>query len=497
MAGGPEYEALGALQKILNNRKGLPCSGKQFEPMLGLHSREPKNRLRILNRIQDCSSSLETTEKPTTLVFPITNPKGSRLSSTSNKSPFAKIPEFANLVHQLLCHHYLSCGCPNSESHRAAKLRLRMPQNPPSIPAEDVQFELAFATSDHSRPWQEGEIQVSAAKETAKHKSTIATPTRQHRRLRFAEGTKPAHSPTPSRSEDQQKVQSICREIRNVVEARVRFLVYSNELWVLRPSRLQVQELKHGTFVTLHDLINSNIFKTLRQKDKYTLAYLIADSILHLYSGRWLENVWNKQQICFLANPGSQLPIDVKAPYLSAQCVDRATSKQDFYLIHPDQSILSLGIVLLEIATGIPIESRREGEQHPNIDLAIAEEMFKEFNATTSSYIPDHIIAIETCLRPEQIFQRYRSVEDIRWCLYENIVQPLRRIIEGSEIPVDKEEPPPKAEHHTLARVITVSKQPGESTIELTTASPKTSVVPIKEDNILVNATLALPKEPR
>jgi hypothetical protein len=68
--------------------------------------------------------------------------------------------------------------------------------------------------------------------------------------------------------------------------------------------------------------------------------------------------------------------------------------------------------------------------------------MLKELRANTASCIPDHILAIETYLQPEQIFERYRSSrEDIRWCLFENIVQPLRRIIDGSESVGDSAKP--------------------------------------------------------
>ncbi|KAE8448458.1 hypothetical protein EG329_009523 [Mollisiaceae sp. DMI_Dod_QoI] len=443
-----EYEALRAFQKSLVGSKGPPYNGKQYEAVLGLNSRVPMNRKQILGKIEACNLSLETTDRPSTIVFPTITSKGTRLSSTGSKSPFAKLPELANLAHELL--------------------RLEMPQNSNPFPLKEARFELAFSTSKPDQPWQEGEIQVNTTKEIAEHEPTTASPVRRPKSLRFNE---PERSSTPARMETKRKVEHICQEIRTVVEGRVRFLVCTEDLWVLRPSRLQIHKLKHGNFITLHDLIESNTFKHLMQKEKHKLSYLIADSILHLYSGRWLETAWNKQYICFLASPGADWDIDVKVPYLSAQFVDPTTCGHDFYLIHPDQTILSLGIVLLEIATGIPLESYREGEQHPNRDLAAAEEMLKKLRATTSTYIPDHILAIETCLQPDQIFERYKSVDDIRWCLYENIVRPLRRIIEGSEPVGGKEGPIPKPDRQKMDRVDTIDDQPDLSQIEGTAAA--------------------------
>jgi hypothetical protein len=50
--------------------------------------------------------------------------------------------------------------------------------------------------------------------------------------------------------------------------------------------------------------------------------------------------------------------IDTKGPYLSTQCVEPVTCKPDLRVIHPDQALLTLGIVLLETATGVSLESR-------------------------------------------------------------------------------------------------------------------------------------------
>lgn len=366
-----------------------------------------------------------------TLTLPNMNVKGSQLSS-GNRSTVSKIADLANHAHQIISRQYLKCGCPNSPSHHKAKLRLEMPRAPSQFPLKETQFDVLFSTSEEAA-WKEGEVQISVAKTTPNHNS-VATHRSAIRPTKGVQFKEAQPSTSSLEGSTQKKVEDICHEIHSVVQARLRFLVRNNELWMLRTVRLQVQGLKYGTFVTLNDLIRGDTFRSLPQQEKYRLAFLIADSIVHLYSGRWLQTLWNNECISFLASTDGQAGINTKEPYLSTQFVEPFICKPDLRVIHPDQTILTLGIVLLKIATGVSLESRREGAQHPNTDLATAEDMLKELRENTASYIPDHILAIETCLQPEQIFERYRSsVEDIRWCLFENIVEPLRRIIDGSE----------------------------------------------------------------
>jgi hypothetical protein len=409
---------------MLVKSENKPCRGPQFKDILCLTSLQPLNRARILKRITDLNMALECVGNSTTLVFP------------KRKPPFAKVPELANIAHQLLCNHYRSCGCDAPGKHQIVKLCLTMSQHSLPNVVKEAQFEMVLSTSSESQPWKEGEIQVLNAPKSVEptQSQPLQAPKAARRGITFAPETKPKRPVTPSTAEDQICVGNICREIGKI-RARLRFVADSGQLRLLKPSRQQIHALNRGKFVTLHDLITEYKFNGVLQKDKYTLTYLVADSILKLYSGRWLKKKWSKQHICFLVQPETQPHPDINFPYLSTQWADPSPrTEEDQYLIHPHQSIQSLGIVLVEIATGIPIESRREGEQHPDLDLEIAEGMLAEFRKKNSSYNPDHILAIETCLKPDEIFERYTTTEEIRWCLYENVVQPLRRIIDGFKV---------------------------------------------------------------
>ncbi|KAF4616180.1 hypothetical protein G7Y89_g15227 [Cudoniella acicularis] len=419
-----EHNALRSLQQMLLKFGNKPCSGSHFKDILCLTSYQPSNRARILKRIADLNLALECTGNSTILVFP------------KRKPPFAKVPELANIAHRIFCSHYQSCGCDAPGKHQSVKLCLKMSQHLRPNAIKEARFEMVLSTSVENQPWKEGEIQVLDAPKSIEPTQSQAPqpPKVAQRKIRFASGTKFERPLTPSAPEDQILVGNICQEIGKV-RARLHFLADGGRLRFLKPSRQQIHALNGGKFVTLHDLITGNKFNGLLQKDKYTLAYLVADSILKLYSGRWLKKKWSKQHICFLVRPENQSRPDISFPYLSAQWADPSPcTEEDKYLVHPHQSIQSLGIVLLEIATGTPIESRREGEQHPDLDLEIAEEMLSEFRNKSSSYSPDHILAIETCLNPNQIFERCKTAEDVRWCLYENVVQPLRRIIDGFKV---------------------------------------------------------------
>jgi hypothetical protein len=401
-----------------------PCRGSQFKDILCLTSYQPSNRALILKRITDLNMALEYVGNSIVLIVP------------KRKPPFAKVPELANIAHKLFCSHYASCGCDAPGKHQSVKLCLTMSQHSQPNAVKKSQFEMVLSTSSEGQPWKEGEIQVLDALKSIEptQDQPLQAPKGVQRNIRFASGTKVVQPVTPPIPEVEILAGNICREIGKV-RARLRFLAGGGQLRLLKPSRLQVHALNRGKFVTLHDLITGYTFNSFPQKDKYTLTYLIADSILKLYSGRWLKKSWSKQQICFLVQSEIQSHPDINFPYLSTRWAEPSPCiEEDKYLVHPHQSIQSLGIVLLEIATGIPIEARREGEQHPDLDLQIADGMLAELRNKNSSYNPDHIFSIETCLKPDEIFERYKDTEDIRWCLYENVVHPLRRIIDGFKV---------------------------------------------------------------
>ncbi|OAL46684.1 hypothetical protein IQ07DRAFT_590225 [Pyrenochaeta sp. DS3sAY3a] len=107
--------------------------------------------------------------------------------------------------------------------------------------------------------------------------------------------------------------------------------------------------------------------KRMKLKERQILAVILAHSLLHLCESPWLGGDWSKDQIMFLSKSGA---IDTQRPYIStdfptAQPGNPSAPKKDDdddFRIHPNASVLALGILLLEIALQQPIEARRQAD---------------------------------------------------------------------------------------------------------------------------------------
>lgn len=101
----------------------------------------------------------------------------------------------------------------------------------------------------------------------------------------------------------------------------------------------------------------------LSRADRYSIAVILASSLLQLCNSPWIEETWSKYDIYFLkAAQGSPTPIIVEKPYItrrfrpyrsgspenSTLCTDTGNKSQ--------KSMQSLGIMLLELLFGRAIE---------------------------------------------------------------------------------------------------------------------------------------------
>ncbi|KAK6541414.1 hypothetical protein TWF694_007226 [Orbilia ellipsospora] len=100
----------------------------------------------------------------------------------------------------------------------------------------------------------------------------------------------------------------------------------------------------------------------LSGKEQYDLSLTLASSILQLSHTPWLQESWSKADILFLRakdqHPGHKVGVDLKHPYLTREHT-QATALIRRTTGEPNDSskILALGIMLLEICSGVPIET--------------------------------------------------------------------------------------------------------------------------------------------
>ena len=308
-----------------------------------------------------------------------------------------------------------------------------------------MRFELLLSTFDECCPWQETEIDVVADSTTStktnapftekddsrphSDKSKVQSP-----KVRFSVENLEPRSASPK--VERWKVENICRHVRSTLGTRFRLLVEGNLMWRLRPARPRIRNLKNVAHISLSELIRDGYFRRVSQKDRFLLSYIIASSILSLYQGPWVDCAWTKDQIFFLAQAGDLSIPDLRKPLLSTTCVaiDHKDSQVQPDNIHPEPRIAALGIVMLEIALGMAIESRRDdGPLNSNTDLLNAFQLVDQMQLDRNT-IPNHVLAIKTCLQPEDILQVDLSNEMKQQSLHANIVAPLEAILTAYSI---------------------------------------------------------------
>ncbi|EER25963.1 hypothetical protein D8B26_008293 [Coccidioides posadasii str. Silveira] len=103
----------------------------------------------------------------------------------------------------------------------------------------------------------------------------------------------------------------------------------------------------------------------LSKQEIYSLSITLASSLLQLNQTPWLQRSWNKTDIMFFrAKESSAAAVDIRYPYLT--CEHHHNPPPDGQNIASPgddcSKILSLGVLLLEISCGQPIEKLRQAD---------------------------------------------------------------------------------------------------------------------------------------
>lgn len=206
--------------------------------------------------------------------------------------------------------------------------------------------------------------------------------------------------------------------------------------------QLYLQDLRsfeeNSSTVTLKELLEGDRRKFPRQK-RLLVAANLASSLVQLQRSSWLNSRWGKEDIIF--NKRGQTVIFEK-PYIATRFLSTPTDadtvckkpgliEESEPNLHIKTSLESLGIVLLELCFGEPIENSSDKVQlrphgdGPNHDfcLAIA-------NAWTSEEIyyedPEFVGPIDNCLRfPDISRVRQGRYHEVLRDIYLAIAKPL------------------------------------------------------------------------
>lgn len=234
----------------------------------------------------------------------------------------------------------------------------------------------------------------------------------------------------------------LCRIIQeSKAGIRPRMVIYSQSLWRLPPdveiNRLSPPQVRDNEFISLRDLLEPNrsnresLLSSMEGKDRLILSFILATFLLHFYNGPWLQGSLDSDNVCFLLCHRRISP-DITKPYLttSFSSMKRGALPGELNQPHLFPDILSLGILLLEIARGAPIHFE-ESQDRCVVALECMDKWATTYRIGRFRTIPEGLRrAISACIDPKEFRDNMLdkiSVGnfEIRKYIFERILHPL------------------------------------------------------------------------
>lgn len=246
-------------------------------------------------------------------------------------------------------------------------------------------------------------------------------------------------------------------------------------LWVVHPPAPQ-EATEHSAMESLHQLLGDGpaapsaaCLLRYNDKEKLTLAFILATSVLYLYPGVWLQTTscWSSDKVFFPRRANGLhdgRPVTLTRPYLSMNLLQRpgntGANPSDICRYHFHPAVLALGIMLLEIATstrfkvlcersnigGGPKQDAQAAAACSNLNvdggraLQVLDRLERDPPGRYSSSLCE---AIRACLvlKPPANLPYHSLIEDgpLRFHVLSRVVAPLGTALEkGYGIPLDR-----------------------------------------------------------
>ena len=257
----------------------------------------------------------------------------------------------------------------------------------------------------------------------------------------------PPLSPSPSNATGI-RVDNICETLLNGRTASCCPQLYFDDdagvLYHMKPTRQSTYIEASQPSQSLASLLGGR--RELNLKERRILAVILAHSMLHFCESPWMSREWNKEHITFFRKARDRREgidvFDLSRPWLSPSFDENDCVGEDdlspLYRIHPNPSVLALGILLLEIELNASIEEYREDAEklpqnfssNSNADLFVAQRLI---DPESQDHVLDKLCdayctAINACLYCNFVDPDTSTSlddEDFRQAVYANIVRPL------------------------------------------------------------------------
>jgi hypothetical protein len=213
-------------------------------------------------------------------------------------------------------------------------------------------------------------------------------------------------------------------------------LVENDVLYRVRPIDFRHAQSNDHYFESVPISLETLLLKSeLGGFEKKLLEIIITRIFLEVCEGPWLRQKWGKESFHFFPEACNK-KIDLNKPYITADLeYDSDEGNPDsFDMSHSHPSILALGILLLEIEMGLPIESQWQkedliGGKLPNVNTnhTTAKTLLNSKKWKRRICQPSRN-AIQACLecgflRPDSTFLDEEWTQNI----YKSVVEPLQR----------------------------------------------------------------------
>jgi hypothetical protein len=306
-----------------------------------------------------------------------------------------KINEFwrhAKRLHEALSKAW-ECGCTSHVANLQLQHRI----------SDKVEFDVLFnvsATPTH-RGWQETRIKMIPGAVTLGTVAITINPPTSTTPFGggYQVGVKAPSLPVASVSnlDNANAIKDLCSTLSTNCPGCFGFLDEDEHRFMVYP-RTPTTSLANHTTVTLGKLLQDA--HVLTRRKRYALALTLASSYLQLGSTPWLSSPFRNDSIVFLQDPMDPDLTQLEHPYIRRE-ISKQPSVSDI------DSISSLGIRLLELCFGTPLESNKfrmqlptgDATSGPILDYAAAIQWSKMVSEEAG---PEFAEAIEWCLHAKQ-----------------------------------------------------------------------------------------------